>query len=90
MLNPIEYLEYLKTVQGILEGLKEFDQGQGQPATEALAGLRTRLNAELNQSLTIQDQGRSWEIVDYDHFHAIAIHNGRSACDSPQCVLAAV
>lgn len=49
MLNPIEYLEYLKTVQGILEGLEEFDQGQGQPATEALAGLRARLNAELHQ-----------------------------------------
>ncbi|UJB71578.1 hypothetical protein HRE53_11790 [Acaryochloris sp. 'Moss Beach'] len=49
MLNSIEYLEYLKTVQGILEGLKEFDQGQGQPATEALAVLRTRLDTELNQ-----------------------------------------
>ena len=48
MLNPIEYLEYLEAVQGIQEGLKEFDQGQGQPATKALTALRTKLNDALN------------------------------------------
>jgi len=48
MQNPIEYSEYLETVQGILEGLAEFDQGQGRSATEALTELRTRLHSELN------------------------------------------
>ncbi|QUY42492.1 type II toxin-antitoxin system Phd/YefM family antitoxin [Acaryochloris marina] len=45
----LERLEHLEAVQGIQEGLEEFDQGKGQPATEALTELRTRLNSELSQ-----------------------------------------
>lgn len=45
----LERLEYLEAVQGIQEGLEEFDQGEGQPAAEALTALRTKLNSELSQ-----------------------------------------
>lgn len=36
MPNLNEHLEHLETVQRILEGLLELDQGQGRPATDAL------------------------------------------------------
>lgn len=45
----LERLEYLEAIQGIQEGLEEFDQVQGQPAAEALTALRTKLNSELSQ-----------------------------------------
>jgi PHD/YefM family antitoxin component YafN of YafNO toxin-antitoxin module len=40
----LERLEYLETIQGIQEGLEEFDQGKGRPAEEALAELRSQLD----------------------------------------------
>lgn len=40
----LDRLEHLEAIQGIQEGLEEFDQGKGQPAIAALTELRSRLN----------------------------------------------
>jgi PHD/YefM family antitoxin component YafN of YafNO toxin-antitoxin module len=42
----LDDLEHLKSVEALIEGLHEFEQGKGQPAREALNQLRRRLNVQ--------------------------------------------
>ncbi len=42
----LDELEHLKTVEALLVGLQEFDQGKGQPVREALSQLRLKLNVQ--------------------------------------------
>lgn len=42
----LDNLEHLKTVEALLEGLDDFEQGKGQPARDALNQLRLKLNVQ--------------------------------------------